>query len=63
MLNAIGPTVDQRWMATISPVGWYMDDNPITRGFRPVDTSLLIAMSLVVLALGWLRYRQRDLMT
>ncbi len=62
MFNAIGPTVDLDWMATVSPIGWFMDDNPITRGFQPVDTLLLVACTCVVVAGGWVRYRQRDMM-
>lgn len=63
MFNAIGPTVDLDWMAAASPIGWYMDDNPLTRGFQPVDALLLVACSWGVISAGWVRYRRRDLMT
>jgi ABC-2 type transport system permease protein len=63
MFNAIGPTVELDWMATVSPIGWYMDDNPLTRGFQPVDTLLLVGCACAVITGGWLRYRQRDQMT
>jgi len=63
MLNAIGPTLGLHWMAAISPIGWYMADNPLTRGFHGVDTALLAASSAVVLGLGWVRFVRRDLMT
>jgi len=63
MFNAIGPTVELDWMAKISPVGWYMDGNPITRGFHLDDTLLLVLSSAVVIAVGWRSFRKRDLMT
>ena len=61
--NAIGPTAGQDWMASVSPIGWYMADNPVTRGFHPMDAGLLVGASVVVLVLGLWRFGQRDLMT
>lgn len=63
MFNAIGPTVDLDWMATVSPIGWYMDGNPLTRGFHPLDTLLLVAASGITIAAGWWQFARRDLMT
>ena len=63
MLNAIGPTIDLDWMSRISPIGWYMDDNPLTRGLHPGDALLLAAGSALVIGIGWARFRARDLMT
>ncbi|MBE2251311.1 MAG: ABC transporter permease subunit [Myxococcus sp.] len=62
MFNALGPTVGQRWMVSVSPVGWYMADNPLTSAWRPLDTGLLAASSVVVVVIGWLRFSRRDLM-
>ena len=63
MFNAIGPTIGIDWMASISPVGWYMDGNPLTRGFHGGDTLLLALASALVSALGRARFLRRDLMT
>ncbi|MBK8264335.1 MAG: ABC transporter permease subunit [Nannocystis sp.] len=63
MLNAIGPTIGLEWMSSISPVGWYMDSNPITRGFHPVDALLLALAAALVIAAGLRRFVRRDLMT
>lgn len=63
MLNAIGPTVDLDWMAAISPIGWFMDDNPITRGFHPLHALQLAAGSALAIGAGWWRFLRRDLMT
>ncbi|MEZ4450463.1 MAG: ABC transporter permease subunit [Nannocystaceae bacterium] len=63
MFNAIGPTLDLEWMARISPIGWYMADNPVTRGFHPVDALLLVSASALLIALGRRRFLRRDLMT
>lgn len=63
MLNAFGPTVDFDWMAAISPIGWFMDDNPITRGFHPLHALQLAAGSALAVGAGWWRFLRRDLMT
>ena len=63
MFNAIGPLADQTWMAAVSPIGWYMDDNPITRGFHPVHAVQLLAGCAVAAGIGWWGFRKRDLMT
>lgn len=63
MANAIGPTVDLDWLSRVSPIGWYMDDNPLTRGFHPLDAGLLAVSSVIVIAIGWVRFVRRDLMT
>ncbi len=62
MFNAIGPTIKQDWMASVSPIGWYMADNPVTRGFQPVDVLLLLAASAVAICVGWFGFGRRDLM-
>ncbi len=63
MLNAIGPTIDMDWMGTVSPVGWYMAENPMNSDFSVVNTLLLVAGSAIAFVLGWVRFRSRDLMT
>ncbi len=63
MLNAIGPTVDLDWMSAVSPVGWYMAENPMTGDFDVVGTCLLAGGAAAVAAVGFLRFRARDLMT
>ncbi|MCO4773719.1 MAG: ABC transporter permease subunit [Deltaproteobacteria bacterium] len=63
MFNAIGPTVGVDWMSAVSPLGWYMADNPLTRGFQPLGSSLLAVTTVVVLVAGWMRFLRRDLMT
>jgi ABC-2 type transport system permease protein len=61
MLNAIGPSVGLDWMSSISPVGWYMADNPLTSGFSASSTALSLASSALVIGLGWARFARRDL--
>jgi ABC-2 type transport system permease protein len=63
MFNAIGPTIGLDWMPDVSPIGWYMDDNPITRGFHPLQDGLLFGGSVLAAALGWIGFRRRDVMT
>lgn len=63
MFNAIGPTVDQDWMAAISPFGWYMRENALIEGLNPLGVALLLAVTVVCAVGGWLRFRARDLGT
>ena len=63
MFNALGPLIGLDWLAMISPIGWYMDTNPMTRGFHGADALLLVVASALTLAGGWWRFARRDLMT
>jgi ABC-2 type transport system permease protein len=63
MLNALGPMLGYDWMPSISPVGWYMDDNPVTRGSQPVDALLTSGTVALCAVGGWLAFLRRDLMT
>jgi len=63
MANAIGPMVDQEWMTSISPVSWYMKDNPVTRDIPVLDVVLLVVSNVVIAVLGGVRFVRRDLMS
>jgi ABC-2 type transport system permease protein len=63
MANGIGVTVGQEWLAKVSPFGWYMETNALTEGLNLVGVALLAGVTVVCAALGWLRFRQRDLGT
>lgn len=62
MFNAIGPTVDQQWMASVSPFGWYLGGRPLFDGFDVAGLLQLAAMSAIAGVVGLLRFTQRDLM-
>lgn len=62
MLNALGPMLGHPWMAEISPVGWYMDQNPITRPIAWVDSALLVGTTLALALAGAVVFQRRDLM-
>jgi ABC-2 type transport system permease protein len=62
MLNAIGPAADVGWMTTVSPMSWYIGNDPVIDGFD-VGGLLRLALVPVLAALaGWWAIDHRDLM-
>jgi ABC-2 type transport system permease protein len=62
VFNAIGPTVDQEWMASVSPFGWYLGGRPLFDGFDVAGLLQLAAIPVVAGAAGLWRFTRRDLM-
>jgi ABC-2 type transport system permease protein len=62
MLDAIGPTIDARWMTAISPFSWYLDGRPLFSGFDGQGLALLAAVPVVAALAAVVGFRRRDLM-
>lgn len=62
ILDAIGPVADMGWMTAISPVSWYLENDPLTNGFDVARLLLLAAVPVVFGAAGLVRFDRRDLM-
>ncbi|MGW5383336.1 hypothetical protein [Nocardia sp. NPDC003963] len=49
------------WLKYLSPVHYYIGGEPLRNGMQWADTAILLAVSVALLALGFLRFDQRDL--
>jgi ABC-2 type transport system permease protein len=49
--------------AAISPFGWFIEADPLRRGFDPVSTAKLLALLVLMVPLGAWRFLRRDLLT
>lgn len=59
-LNALGnQSEDLRWLHDWSPYSWALADHPLTNGWGE-QTWLLFALTAVLLLVGWLVFRARD---
>jgi ABC-2 type transport system permease protein len=61
LADAVGPLAGADWLATVSPWGWYLGNDPLSNGIDVVGYGLLAALTLAASAAGLLRCRHRDL--
>lgn len=62
VFNAIGPTVGQEWMASVSPFGWYLGGRPLFDGFDAAGLLQLAAVPVIAGAGGLWQFLRRDLL-
>ena len=62
ILDALGPAVDAKWMATVSPFSWYLGEDPLTNGFDPAGLALLSVVPIVAAIVAIVAFDRRDVM-
>jgi hypothetical protein len=62
MLNAIGPAADVAWMTTVSPMSWYIGNDPVIDGFDVGGLVRLAVVPVLAALAGWWAIDHRDLM-
>jgi ABC-2 type transport system permease protein len=60
--NAVAPMVEEAaWLETLSPFSWYLGGDPLVEGIDPVGFGALLALILIALVVGLVRFDRRDL--
>lgn len=59
-LHAVAQLAELRWLGDLSPYRWAFGADPITQGFDPGGTLLLLGSMVVLFAVGGVRFAQRD---
>jgi ABC-2 type transport system permease protein len=59
--NNLGPSIDAlAWLQDVSPFHYYSGGVPLRNGIQLIDAAVLVAASLVLVAVGGLRFDRRD---
>lgn len=62
MADVLSPLVEGgKWLATVSPFGWYLGNEPLTRGMDWAGSGALLGLTLVALAIALPLHARRDL--
>ena len=62
VLNAVGPSAGVQWMATVSPFGWYLGNDPMLEGLDVTGVVALAVVPVVAAVAGLAAFERRDLM-
>jgi beta-exotoxin I transport system permease protein len=59
--NNLGPTIEGLgWLRDVSPYRYFSGGEPLRNGFQLADTMVLLAVSVLLVAIGGLRFDRRD---